>query len=253
MWCGGSRRGAVAGSSGRRMRCGTASSVLALSEIEPARTRAQKRVRAAQAAAKSAGAAADAGWSGLPPRGSVGEFGSASGAETGPGPGTRLLAKQQMTKKNLPASSRQGLRNLPSAGSVPGVSATVGLAQRVGIGSALARTCSISTTCPLTRRGGSRPLGAESAGARHEPRARRRAASVRATRSHKRHTLAVSWGLSMAASGSDCQSAGRRRNGVDHAGRPISYLSALTLPENLGLQPRPSQPFRFWPDRRRRR
>ena len=55
MWCGRSRRRAVAGSSGRRRRCGAASSVLALSKIEPARTRAQKRVRAARAAAKSAG------------------------------------------------------------------------------------------------------------------------------------------------------------------------------------------------------
>ena len=127
MWCGGSRPRAVAGSSGRRRRCGAASSVLALSKIEPARTRAQKRVRAARAAAKSAGAAAVAGSSGLQPWGSAGEDGWASGAETGPGPGTRLLAKQKMTKKSLPASSSQGLCNLPSAGSVPVVSVIVGL------------------------------------------------------------------------------------------------------------------------------
>ena len=180
----GSRGRAVAGSSRPRRRCGASSSVLALHKIEPARTRAQSRVRAARAAAKSAGAAADACSSGLPPWGSAGEDGWASGAETGPGPGTHLLAKQKMTMKNLPTSSTQGLRNLPSAGSVPRVSAIVGLTQGIGMGGALARTCSISTTCPLTRRGGSRPLGAGSAGARHEPRARRRAASVRATRAH---------------------------------------------------------------------
>ena len=87
MWCGGSRPREVAGSSGRQRRCGVASSVLALSKIEPARTRAQKRVRAARAAAKSAWAAADACSSGLPPWGSAGEDGWASGAETGPGLG----------------------------------------------------------------------------------------------------------------------------------------------------------------------
>ena len=117
----------------------------------------------------------------------------------------------------------------------------------------MARTWSIHIFRPLRRRGGSRPLGAWSAGARHEPRARRRAASVRATRAHKSHALAVSCGLSMAASGADCQSAGRRRNGVDHAGWPISYLRARPPPENLGLRPRPSQLLGFWLDRRRQR
>ena len=110
MWCGGSRPRAVAGSSGRRRRCGAASSVLALSKIEPARTRAQKRVRAARAAAKSAGAATGAGSSEPQPWGSAWGNGEASGAGFGPAAGAHLDERQGIDHRieTVPATRGEG-------------------------------------------------------------------------------------------------------------------------------------------------
>ena len=110
MWCGRSRRRAVAGSSGRRRRCGAASSVLALPKIEPARTRAQKRVRAARAAAKSAGAAASAGSSEQQPWGSARGDGEASGAGFGPAAGAHLVERQSIDHRieTAPATREEG-------------------------------------------------------------------------------------------------------------------------------------------------
>ena len=108
MWCGGSRPRAVAGSSGRRRRCGAASSVLALSKIEPARTRPQKRVRTARAAAKSAGAAADAGSSEPQPWGSARGDGGASGAGFGPAAGAHLDERQRIDHRIATAPATRG-------------------------------------------------------------------------------------------------------------------------------------------------
>jgi len=110
VWCGGSRSRAVAGSSGRRRRCGAASSVLALPKIEPARTRAQRRVRAARAAAKSAGAAADAGSSEPQPWGSARGDGGASGAGFGPAAGAHLVERPRIDPRveTAPATREEG-------------------------------------------------------------------------------------------------------------------------------------------------
>ena len=110
MWCGGSRPRAVAGSSGRRRRCGAAFSVHALSKIEPARTRAQKRVRAARAAAKSAGAATGAGSSEPQPWGSAWGNGEASGAGFGPAAGAHLDERPGIDHRieTVPATRGEG-------------------------------------------------------------------------------------------------------------------------------------------------
>ena len=142
MWCGGSRPRAVAGSSGRRRRYGAASSVLALSKIEPARTRAQKRVRAARAAAKSAGAAAGAGSSEPQPWGAARGDGGASGAGFGPAPGAHLVERQRIDHRieTVPATRGEGgvrwLEIVEPAGAVLGRpgwrQAGHGLARAVG-------------------------------------------------------------------------------------------------------------------------
>ena len=108
VWCGGSRRPALAGSLGRRKRCGAASSVLALSKIEPARTRAQHRVRAARAAAKSAGAAASAGSSEPQPWGSARGDGEASGAGFGPAAGAHLDERHRIDHRIATAPAKRG-------------------------------------------------------------------------------------------------------------------------------------------------
>ena len=108
MWCGGSRGRAVAGSSRPRRRCGASSSVLALPKIEPARTRAQKRVRAARAAAKSAGAAADAGSSEPQPWGAARGVRGASGAGFGPAAGAHLVERQRIDPRIEVAPATRG-------------------------------------------------------------------------------------------------------------------------------------------------
>ena len=108
MWCGGSRGRAVAGSSRPRRRCGASSSVLALHKIEPARTRAQKRVRATRAAAKSAGTAADAGSSEPQPWGAARGVGGASGAGFGPAAGAHLVERQRIDPRIEAAPATRG-------------------------------------------------------------------------------------------------------------------------------------------------
>ena len=132
----------MTGSSGRRRQCGAASSVLALSKIEPARTRAQKRVRATRAAAKSAGAAADAGSSEPQPWGAARGDGWASGAGFGPAPGAHLDERQSIDSRveTAPATRKEGgvrwLEIAEPAGTVLGSpgwwQAGQGLARAVG-------------------------------------------------------------------------------------------------------------------------
>ena len=57
------------------------------------------------------------------------------------------------------------------------------------------------------------------AGAWREPRARERAASMRATGAHVGLAQAVSWGQAVAASRADRQAASKRRGRIGHAGR----------------------------------
>ena len=98
----------MAGSSRLRRRCGASSSVLALPKIEPARTRAQKRVRAARAAAKSAGAAADAGSSEPQPWGAARGVRGASGAGFGPAAGAHLVERQRIDPRIEVAPATRG-------------------------------------------------------------------------------------------------------------------------------------------------
>ena len=122
---------------------------LASHKSESARTCKGKRVRGARAASTGTGTIVDSLLSGPPPWGPAGGDGRASGAGIGPGLGTRLWRAQKLTKKNMLTSFRPGLRDLRSAGSLPGVSATVVLAQGVRMGRELARTWSIHPFCPL--------------------------------------------------------------------------------------------------------
>ena len=82
-WCG---RGRVAGPP----------RVLASCKVEPAHTRKQDGVRGARAAAKGAGATAGAASSVLPPGGSEGGDGRASGPRIWAWPGTYLLESQKI-------------------------------------------------------------------------------------------------------------------------------------------------------------